>query len=251
MFPYKKQDPNELLHQALPLSDEEDDDNECYQYLRGVRNEATIIDQQLEERKEDEEMEHEPLVPPIKVVPTKSKGTGIVNLDQKWKNDTMTHYTEMQASLHIRRNELKEYYPETLYQWTDDIQTIIFKQPEEGEEQKTNESALKSPDIDEIARCSEGFLHYCIRNLLDLYEDEWRTNNNIPFQMHLWIWSFLIMMQKPLLPDVAADLNDLLWVYEGIKEHHAAQSESAEPSYTMYDSIIFIITEHFEQRFQY
>ena len=52
---FNRSDKNELLQQALPLEDDEDDqDNECYKYLREVRDEAIILDQQIEEQKDCE-----------------------------------------------------------------------------------------------------------------------------------------------------------------------------------------------------
>ena len=198
-------------------------------------------------------MEFESDIKPMKVIPLKSKGTGILNVDEKWKNETLQHYKEMQTVLHLRRDEFKEHYPEYLYQYDHDIENIILRQDtDDGEEQKEEQSRFKYPDTDEIAKCSEGFLHYSIRNILDLYEEEWRSNFSIPQELQLWIWSFLIMIQKPLIPDLAADLNDLLSALETIKEHLSNQiTEGSDQGYTMYDSIILVITEEFGQRFTY
>mmetsp|Transcript_22941 Transcript_22941/g.26305 ORF Transcript_22941/g.26305 Transcript_22941/m.26305 type:complete len:106 (-) Transcript_22941:303-620(-) len=105
-------------------------------------------------------MEYESAIQPIKVTPSKSKGTGIVNVDQKWKNDTMHHYNEMQTILHLRREDYKAHYPEYLYKYDHDIESIILRQDTDAEEEKETLSRFKSPDTDEIARCTEGFLHY-------------------------------------------------------------------------------------------
>ena len=277
MMRFNRSEENDLRQQALPLEDEEDDENnECYQYLRGVRDEAIILDQQWEDQKQPDGkysfiyntsfethysltnlvcivMEFESDIKPMKVIPLKSKGTGILNVDEKWKNETLQHYKEMQTVLHLRRDEFKEHYPEYLYQYDHDIENIILRQDtDDGEEQKEEQSRFKYPDTDEIAKCSEGFLHYSIRNILDLYEEEWKSNFSIPQELQLWIWSFLIMIQKPLIPDLAADLNDLLSALETIKEHLSNQiKEGSDQGYTMYDSIILVITEEFGQRFAY
>ena len=236
----------------MPISDDEEENDDCYSYLRQVRQEATGIDSQLEERKEDDYMDtdYPDALPCVKTVPVKSKGTGITTLDEKWKRETLQHYSEMQITLHLRREEFKSYYPECVYQCEHDLKNVIVSSDTDTESQDQQET-YKTPDTDEIARWSEGFLHYAFRNLLDLYEEEWREKKAIPDMLNMWIWSFLIMLPKPLLSDVAADLNDLLSVYEMIKDNMQPQNDSTSKGYTMYDSVILIITEHFEQRFQY
>ena len=53
MMRFNRSEENDLRQQALPLEDDEDDENnECYQYLRGVRDEAIILDQQWEDQKQ-------------------------------------------------------------------------------------------------------------------------------------------------------------------------------------------------------
>jgi hypothetical protein len=217
-----------------------------------VRKEAEEVDQLLEEWKGDDEEMEESLVPVIKTTPNKTKGTKF-QFDPSWVKETMNYYGEMQQTLHTRRDELKQFYPESMFQYDYDIQTLILNQDtQDNEEEKESQELFKHPDYDDIARCSEGFIHYVFRHLLDLYEDEWREKISIPDRMQYWIWYFLIMMPKPLLPDVAADLNDILSVYVLIKEHLNQDGITEEKSpYTMYDSTILIITEHFEQRFKY
>ena len=252
---FKKSDPSALLEQALPVSDPDEQDNEWYQYLQQVRTEALAIDEQLEEFKDNQELhdslasQYASFTKPRRVVPQKSKGTGIVNLDEKWKNETLNYYNSMQESLHIRREYLKESSPECLYASGYNIEDMILNK--DSENQTETQNAFRYPDTDDIAKWTEGFLHESIRDLLDLYEDQWRTKKEIPYEMQMWIWSFLIMISKPLIPDLAADLNDLLSVWESIKDYQSEHMMDTNQGCTMYDSIILIITEHFEKKFKY
>ena len=196
-------------------------------------------------------MEIESDVKPMKVTPLKSKGTGILNVDEEWKNETLMHYKEMQTILHLRRDEFKQHFPELLYQYDHNIESIIQRDDTDDGEESKEYSRFKCPNTDDIAKCSEGFLHYSIRNILDLYEEEWRREFIVPQELQLWVWSFLIMIEKPLIPDLAADLNDLLSVFEAIKEHMESQEASSNQGYTLYDSVILVITEEFGQKFSY
>ncbi|CAI2378382.1 unnamed protein product [Moneuplotes crassus] len=255
--PRRKRREDELkLDQAFPLTDNDDPDNECYQYLKQVNEQAVHIDQQLEERKhEDYVLNTTPYVLPKKVTPILSKGVGLSDCDEQWKKETLLHYNECQRTLLMRRDEIKENYPECMYQCDQSLESLVHNQAIEGVEEVeevTSKSKYKAPSMDDVARCSEGFLHYCIRYVLDLIEEECSKEKKIPQEIQLWVYYFLIMMEKPLIPDLAADLNELLGIYEEFNDLQKSEKMSdSKPDYTMYDSTILIITEHFGQKFQY
>lgn len=273
---YKKKDPNELLEQALPVSDDSDSDNEWYQYLKSVRTQALNIDEQLESHKDNQEL-HDSLatqynlgIQPVKTTPQKSKGTGIIDCDEGWKSETLNYYNEMQQMLMIRRDDFKQQDQSLLYAYDYDVESLILNANTEWDDSHglsgiDLNTRFKFPDTDDIAKCSEGFIHHVVRNILDLYEEEWQSTHQIPYELQMWIWSFLIMIEKPLIPDVAADLNDLLWNLERISlynlqnnsSHHGNENGDSVPmdtdqkSYTLIDSWILVITEHFQQKFSY
>ncbi len=60
---------------------------------------------------------------------------------------------------------------------------------------------------------SEGFCHYAIRRILDTYKEVWIQDDRFPEEIHQWVWSILVMTEKPLLPDVAADMTELGKLY--------------------------------------
>ena len=218
---------------------------------KSKKKQSSSINKLEEHKEEDFIMETEPLVNPRKYAPTVSKGTGIENLDLSWKESTLSHYFENQKVLLMRRDEFKTHYPDKMYQWSQNLEELVMnKSPEEGEF-VINTSEYKSPGIDDVALWSEGFLHYWIRYMIDLFGDEWKKNKEIPQEIQLWIYYFLIMMEKPLIPDLAADLNELLGIIEQLNEGLKGSSEREGAGYTMYDSIILVITEHFGQKFQY
>ena len=68
----------------------------------------------------------------------------------------------------------------------------------------------------------------------------------ITYEFNLWFFSFLLLLNKPLLPETSNDLNSILEIYI-TQEEKALEFNNIE-ILAMIRSIIIIIAEYFGQR---
>jgi len=100
-----------------------------------------------------------------------------------------------------------------------------------------NKSKIE-PDYEKIVKISEIIIHDTITNLLDIVKE-----NSIKFDYNfgLWIFALLLIIEKPLVPDMSAELNDLLKFIIETKQNCTENLE-------IYDLLIIIIAEYYGQK---
>ena len=96
----------------------------------------------------------------------------------------------------------------------------------------------KLPEYEKIVCISEVVVHYAIANLLEKIK---KSKLGFTYEYGIWTFSLLLLLEKPLVPDVCAELNELLGYIIECRENRMDQTEIC-------DLLIVIIAEYFGQR---
>ena len=103
---------------------------------------------------------------------------------------------------------------------------------------KTTFVPTATPNYSKIITLSEVVIHYAIEPLIEQIK---KSKGGFGYEYGIWTFALLLVLEKPLVPDVSAELNDLLGLI--IKCEKSNQEQRS-----ICDLIIVIIAEYFGQK---
>eukprot|EP00826_Nyctotherus_ovalis_P062411 TRINITY_DN9024_c0_g1_i17.p1 TRINITY_DN9024_c0_g1~~TRINITY_DN9024_c0_g1_i17.p1 ORF type:complete len:239 (+),score=44.38 TRINITY_DN9024_c0_g1_i17:129-845(+) len=233
----KRKYSDELMAQAIPDDDLEAGEEDTEEakaaalYLRGVRNEAKRLGEVVVSQKAQKiDYSHKQTsYVPKSVAQMYFQQGCYLKIPKELKDASIKRFIELKQMVDRERGEMRKKRRQF-----DKSQSFIDLM------QINPKSALptRDPDYTEIVSLSEIVVHYAIEPLIKQIK---KSKKGASYEYGLWIFALLLVLEKPLVPDVSAELNDLLGVIIECQENFPEQKPTC-------DLIIVIIAEYFGQR---
>eukprot|EP00347_Sterkiella_histriomuscorum_P009528 403340862 len=165
--------------------------------------------------------------------------------DQKWIDIVLNQRQNLRQQLLQEQSLIsKNSRYRDAYQYYEFIQKQNIQSIQNSETQDVN---IQNRNL---ALASELVLQEIFGVISSESENEWDRKQKIPEVDQKLIYGLLCMVDKPLLPDQAADINHLLNILLKHRQNMDEKTLEGQAQLSVLDINICIITEHFGQRFR-
>lgn len=226
---------DEIMAQAIPDEDlevDEDDTEEAKAaaaYILGVRNEAKNLGEVIVSQKTHNYSHKQTSYLPRSIIQEYFQQGNYSKMPQGFLAASIKRFIELKQVVDKEREEIR-----SKKMMFDKSQSFIDLM---GIDKETLLPA-KVPDYAKIVCLSEVVVHYAIEPLIAQIK---KSEKGLNYEYGLWIFALLLVLEKPLVPEVSAELNDLLKLVIENQQNNPQQQ-------SICDLIIVIIAEYFGQK---